>query len=344
MRIAIPGARYPQPALREQFFDRLLDRIKVLPGVTAAGATSSIPLVGLAVATGYAVVGQPEPPAGQEPVTDVRVIKQDYFKSMGIPLLRGRLFNREDLKPADVVIINEAMARRHWPNEDPIGKRVKINWDSDRADEVIGVVGDVRHQGLDTQARSMIYWPYLRVAYGGMTVTVRTAGDAASVASSVAQIVRELDANLAVADVQTLDEVVAQSVAQRRLTMLLLSIFAGAALLLAAVGIYGVIAYSVTQRTQEIGIRLALGAQRADVLGMVVRQAAMLALAGIVLGALGALVLTRFMRDLLFEVEPFDPVTFMGVAAGLTTVALVAAFVPGRRAARVDPVIALRAE
>jgi len=263
---------------------------------------------------------------------------------MGIPLLRGRLFTREDLRPADVVIINEAMARRHWPNEDPIGKRVKINWDSDRADEVIGVVGDVRHQGLDTQARSMIYWPYLRVAYGGMTLTIRAAGDPASVVSSIGQIVRELDPNLAVADVQTLDEVVAQSVAQRRLTMLLLSIFAGAALLLAAVGIYGVIAYSVSQRTQEIGIRLALGAQRADVLGMVVRQAAMLALAGVVLGALGAVVLTRFMRDLLFEVKPFDPVTFAGVAAGLTTVALVAAFVPGRRAARVDPVVALRAE
>ena len=344
MRVAIPGARYPQPALREQFFDRLLDRIKVLPGVEAAGATSSIPLVGRGAATGYAVAGEPEPLAGQEPVTDVRVVKQDYFKAMGIPLLRGRLFTAEDLKPADVVIINEAMARRHWPNEDPIGKRVKINWDSDRADEVIGVVGDVRHQGLDTQARSMIYWPYLRVAYGGMTLTIRAAGDPAPVVSSIGQIVRELDPNLAVADVQTLDEVVAQSVAQRRLTMLLLSIFAGAALLLAAVGIYGVIAYSVSQRTQEIGIRLALGAQRADVLGMVVRQAAMLALAGIVLGALGAVVLTRFMRDLLFEVKPFDPVTFAGVAAGLTTVALVAAFVPGRRAARVDPVVALRAE
>ena len=344
MRVAIPGARYPQPALREQFFDRLLDRIKVLPGVEAAGATSSIPLVGLGAATGYAVVGEPEPPAGQEPVTDVRVIKQDYFKAMGIPLLRGRLFNREDLKPADVVIINEAMARRHWPNEDPVGKRVKINWDSDREDEVIGVVGDVRHQGLETQPRSMIYWPYLRVAYGGMTLTIRTAGDPSPIVSSVGQIVRELDSNLAVADVQTLDEVIAQSVAQRRLTMLLLSIFAGAALLLAAVGIYGVIAYSVTQRTQEIGIRLALGAQRADVLGMVVRQAAVLALAGIVLGAIGAAVLTRFMRDLLFEVRPFDPVTFLGVAACLTAVALVAAFVPGRRAARVDPVIALRAE
>ena len=344
MRVAIPGSRYPQPALREQFFDRLLDRIRVLPGVEAAGATSSIPLVGMGVATGYAVVGEPEPPAGQEPVTDVRVIKQDYFKAMGIPLLRGRLFTAEDWKRTNIVIINEAMARRHWPNDNPVGKRVKINWDSDKEDEVIGVVGDVRHQGLDTQPRSMIYWPYLRVAYGGLTLAVRTAGDPAPIVSSIGQIVRELDSNLAVADVQTLDEVIAQSIAQRRLTMLLLSIFAGAALLLAAVGIYGVIAYSVTQRTQEIGIRLALGAQRADVLGMVVRQAAVLALAGIVLGAIGAAVLTRFMRDLLFEVRPFDPVTFFGVAACLTAVALVAAFVPGRRAARVDPVIALRAE
>jgi len=242
------------------------------------------------------------------------------------------------------VIVNEAMARRHWPNDDPLGKKVKISWNDDREDEIIGVVGDVRHQGLEAAPRSMTYWPHARFAYGSMTLTVKTASDPGLAVGAISRIVRELDPNLAVADIQTLDQVLDKSVAQRRLTMMLLAVFAGAALLLAAVGIYGVIAYSVTQRTQEIGIRMALGAQRRDVLAMVMRQSAVLALAGIVFGGIGAFALTRLMADLLFEVRPFDPVTFAGVAGLLAAVSLLASWVPGRRATRVDPVVALRAE
>jgi putative ABC transport system permease protein len=293
----------------------------------------------------YEVVGASAPPRGQEPVADVRVITKDYFKAMGIPLVRGRLFDeRQPSEAVNKVIVNEALARRHWPNEDPIGKRIKISWNEDIEDEIVGVVGDVVHAGLDAQVRSMTYWPLARNGDGSMTLTLRTAGEPAGVISTVRGILREQDADLALADIRTMDEVVSQSVAQRRLMMVMLGIFAGAALLLAAVGIYGVIAYSVTQRTQEIGIRLALGAQQSDVLRMVVGQAAVLAVAGVVIGAMGAVFLTRLMADLLFGVKPFDPLTFAVVAAGLTGVALLASYVPGRRATRVDPVIALRSE
>jgi putative ABC transport system permease protein len=345
MRVSLPQARYGQAVQKNQFFDRLFEQVDRIPGVQAAGAVSFLPLAGLGSATGYEVVGEPVPPRGQEPVADVRVISRAYFAAMGIPLLRGRLF--DERQPADAqnkIIVNQALARRHWPNEDAIGKRIKVSWDENREDEIIGIVGDVRHAGLETQARSTVYWPFARNPYGAMTLTVRTAGDTAAVVHSVRGILRAQDPDLALADVQTMGEVVSRSVAQRRLMMVMLGIFAGAALLLAAVGIYGVIAYSVTQRTQEIGIRLALGAQRSDVLKMIVGQAAMLAVAGITIGAVGAGLLTSLMAELLFDVKPFDPLTFVGVAAVLAGVALLASYLPGRRATRVDPVIALRAE
>jgi putative ABC transport system permease protein len=345
LRVSLPQRRYGEPEQRVRFFEGLFDRIDRVPGVHSSGAVSFLPLAGLGAATSYEVVGQPPPPLGQEPVADVRVITNDYFASMGIPLVRGRLF--EEHQPDDArnrVIVNETLARRHWPGEDPIGKRVKISWNDDREDEIVGVVGDVRQAELETEPRATTYWPYARNPYGSMTLTVRSAGEPLSVVSAIREIVRDRDPQLALADVKTLDEVVSRSVAERRLMMVLLAIFACAALLLAAVGIYGVIAYSVTQRTQEIGIRLALGAQRSDVLRMVVGQAAGLAGAGIFLGAGGAILLTRFMTDLLFGVRPFDPLTFSAVAAILASVALLASYLPARRATRVDPAIALRAE
>ena len=344
MRISLPQARYGGDGQRAQFLDRFFQQVDALPGVQASGAISFLPLTGLGAATSMQIVGQPVPPQGQEPVTDVRVITHGYLKTMGVPLLKGRLFNEQDASDAKGrVVINETMALKHWPGEDPIGKRVRIAWDS-LEDEVIGVVGDVRHAGLDGEIRPMTYWPYARNPYGTMTVTVRTAADPNRIVTSIAGLVRQLDPELALANVKTMDEVVSDSVAQRRLTMLLLTIFAGAALLLAAVGIYGVIAYSVTERTQEIGIRMALGAQRGAVLRMVITQALVLAVTGIAVGGGGALLLTRLMEGLLFEVKPADPLTFGVVSGILAAVALLASYIPGRRATQVDPVIALRAE
>ena len=345
MRVSLTGARYGEPPQRVEFFRRLLDRVEVLPGVEAAGANSSIPMAGLGAATGFQVVGQPAAPPGQEAVADVRVVTREYFKAMRVPLLKGRLFNETD--PADSknrIIINDAMAKKYFAGEDPIGRKVRVSWNDTRDDEIIGVVGDVRHAGLHEEARATTYWPYARFSYGAMTLALRTAGDPRAVVQSVTSVVRELDPALAVADVRTMEEIVSESVAERRLTMTLLAIFAASALLLAAVGIYGVIAYSVSQRTQEIGIRMALGARQRDVLTMVVGQAMTLTAVGIAIGAAGGVMLTRLMRDLLFDVTPADPLTFVAVGTLLAVVAGTASFVPGRRAARVDPVVALRSE
>jgi putative ABC transport system permease protein len=312
----------------------------------AAGGTSFLPLNGLGAATGFAIVGRPKPPAGQEPVTDVRVATHHYFEAMGIRLLRGRLFNETD-RGSNVrrVIISESMARKHWPGEDPLGQHIIVEWNDPGPDEIVGIVGDVRQETLEKSERPSIYWPPSRFAYPFMTVAVRTpAADPATVVSAVTAKVHELDPNVAVADVRTMDAVVGASVAQRRLVMTLLAVFAGIALLLSAVGIYGVISYTVSQRTQEIGIRMALGAQRANVLLMVVRQALVLAGTGITAGAIGASLLGGLMKSLLFDVRPSDPATFLFVAALLGAVGALAASLPALRATRVDPVVALRAE
>jgi putative ABC transport system permease protein len=345
MTVALPNSRYGEPQQRVQFYQRLFDRIDGLPGVQSSGGVSFLPLTGLGAATSIEIVGQPKPPSGEEPVADIRVVANDYFDAMGIPLIRGRLFRPGDkADETNRVVINQTMAEKFWPGEDPIGKHVKISWNDTREDEVIGVVADVRHENLATEPRAMTYWPHPRFPYNGMSIVIRTSTNPSAVVNPVTSIIREQDPNLAVSSVRTMEDVVSNSVGERRLTMFLLAVFAVAALVLAAVGIYGVIAYSVTQRTQEIGIRMALGAQQRDVLRMVVGHAILLAAAGIVLGAAGAAALTRFMADLLFEVRPRDPVTFAAVAATLAIVAVAASYLPGRRATRVDPVIALRAE
>ena len=260
-------------------------------------------------------------------------------------MLRGRLFNEQDkADSANRVVISEALARRHWPGEDPLGKRIRVYWNNPQDDEVIGVVGDVHHEGLQAEARPAVYWPYPRFSYPSMTVAVRSSVDPAAALTTAAAIVRQIDPALAVSNMRTMNEVVARSVAQRRLTMQMIATLALAALALAAVGIYGVIAYSVSQRTREIGVRMALGARRGHVLTMIVGEAMLLTAAGVALGIGGALLLTRLMNDLLFAVTPSDPLTFVAVALTLGLVALAASYLPGRRATRVDPSIALRAE
>jgi putative ABC transport system permease protein len=300
---------------------------------------------GLGAATGFSIVGQPKPRPGDEPVCDVRVVTNNYFPAMGVPLLRGRLFDSRDRgDKVRRVVVNDTLARKYFPNEDPIGKSIVVQWNDEGPDEIVGVVGDVRGRDLETAPRATIYWPPSRFTYPFMTVAVRASTDPAAAAASIVSVLHQLDADVPAADVRTMEAVLDSSLAERRLTMLLLTLFAALALVLAAVGIYGVISYSVTQRTQEIGIRMALGAPRGRVMRMVVGQAMTLTLAGLAAGAGGAVLVTGLMQKLLFGVQPSDPATFVTVSALLALVAAAAASIPGLRATRVDPVVALRSE
>jgi len=346
MQVSLPGATYREDASRVRFFQQLVERVSSLPGVVAAGGVSFLPLDGLGAATRFRALDRPAPGEGQEPVTDVRIVSGEYFRAMGIPLVRGRLYTDSEIRdPSTVIVVNEAMAREMWPGEDPIGKRLVVSWgEPEVTDGVIGVVGDVRLVNLDAPVRPTIYWPHNRTAYSALTVVVRGAGDAASLTSAAVAQVRALDPQQPVANVRTMEEVVGASVGDRRVVMLLAGVFAAVALLLAALGLYGVLAYLVTERTREIGVRLALGASRAAVLGLVVRRALGLTAAGALAGLAGAVALTRLMQNLLFAVTPTDPVTYGAVVGVLVAVAAAASLVPAWRAARVDPVTALRAE
>jgi putative ABC transport system permease protein len=343
MKLSLPSTRYE--GRRSNFYDRLFEQIEAVPGVQGVGAVSFLPFTGLGSATTIEIVGTPKPPLGQEPAADVRVVSHDYFRAMGVPLLKGRLFKEDDPDESkNRVIVNATFARQHWPGEDPIGRRVRISWTDRREDEVIGVVGDMKHAGLDVAARPTTFWPYQRFAYGSMTLAIRATGNAQTLTNTVIGLIRQQDPLLAVTDVKTMGEVISVSVAQRRLLMLFVSIFAAAALILVAVGIYGVIAYSVTERTQEIGIRMALGAQRAGVLKMIVGQALLLSAMGVVFGSICAALLSRVLTGFLFAISPIDPLTFAAGGSLVMTVALAASSFPGLRATRVDPVVALRGE
>jgi len=282
--------------------------------------------------------------SGNNPDADYRVISSDYFRAMGIPLRKGRAFTEDDTAEAPPVgIINESMAHRYWPDEDPIGKRLKID-SEDPWMEIVGVVGDVKHLGLDSKSRSELYVPYFRDPWPFMTIVVRSGPGSAGLAAAMRNEVWAVDKDLPVPDIRPMEQLLAASVARRRFNMLLLGIFGAIALVLAAVGIYGVMSYSVTQRTREIGIRMALGATRYDVLKLVVGQGMTLALIGVSLGLAAAFALTRVLSSLLFAVGTTDPTTFVVISALLSVVALAACLLPARRAMTIDPMAALRYE
>ncbi len=345
MRVQLASAKYSQDPAVIAFFKEAVDRISRLPGVRSAGAINYLPFTGLASATGFNVVGRPKPAPGEEPTTGVRVVHPNYFRAMGIPLLRGREFSERDTKQSPrVLIISQSLARQFFADEDPIGKKLIIEWGEDIPDEIVGVVGDVLHDGLDTRPEPVIYWPEARMPYQFMALVVRTAGDPKSAASAVIKEIHSMDPDQPVSDVRGMNEVVAASMSRQRFNMLLLGIFAMVALALAAVGIYGVMAYGVTQRTHEIGIRIALGAGRAEVMRMVVTRGIILALGGIALGLGASFALARLMKSLLFGITATDPATYAALSSVLVLIALGACSIPALRATRVDPMVALRYE
>ena len=323
-------------------FEQIAAQMRALPGVKAVGGINALPLASaLKLASRFLIEGQPVPAVGARPVAEIRTASLGYFVAMGIPLRKGRLFDERDYGGQNIVV-NEAMARRFWPDEDPIGKRVNLCTLNPQPcwSPVVGVAGNVHQYGLDAASTFDVYFS------GGWTpyFVIRTASDPTALVRAAVEEVHKTDASLPVTHVMTLDNLLAESVSPRRFSTFLLGIFAVLALLLAAVGIYGVMSYVVSLRTNEIGIRVALGAQPNDIWALIVGRGVRLALAGIALGVAGALALTRLLSSLLYEVKPTDPVTFGGVALVLVFVALLACYVPARRAMRVDPMVALRYE
>jgi putative ABC transport system permease protein len=363
--ITLPQKKYPTEDQRSDFFKRSLENIRALPGVEAAAAASGLPLGNNGWQTGFLVDGRPLPPRDQTPLMEACTVTPDYFRAMNIPLLRGRYFNDQDNRSflagrdlskldeggrmvagVNAIIIDEEFARRHWPNEDAVGKRIKMgNSDKSPVLTVVGIVGRVRMDGPSQDSnRVQGYFPFAQFPLNNMAIIVKASADPNQLIAAAREQVKAVDPNQPIYGVRTMDEIRAESVAPERLNLTLLSIFAGIALVLAVVGIYGVMSYTVTQRTHEIGIRMAIGAQPRDVFRMVVGQGMMLALIGVAFGLVGAFALTRLMATMLFGVEPTDPATFASIAVLLTGVALVACYIPGRRATKVDPVVSLRYE
>jgi putative ABC transport system permease protein len=358
-QIVLPQSRYPVDPTQYQpgpsgatpplskpsaFFAQLMDRLTALPGVQSAGAVTSLPLnpVGIDFDLPVVVEGRPRPRAGEEPQADFRIATSDYFRTMKIPLLRGREFTEFDSPTTtSVVVINETMARQMFPGEDPLGRRLLLYG---RPREIVGLVGSVRHHGFSRDARPEMILPYRQFQLGGMTLVVRSSLEPSALAAAITKQVHAIDPDLPVFRVRTMQDLFADSVAQPRFTTLLLAGFACLAMTLALVGVYGVMSYTVSQRTQEIGVRMALGAGRSDVVWMVVRHGMLLAVVGIAVGLGVAAAGTRLMAGLLFGVTATDPVTFIAAAAALAVASLTATYIPALRAARVAPVTALRSE
>lgn len=350
MGVTLLPTKYPQDEQVGAFYSQLLERLGTAPGVESAGAISELPLAGSNTNDSFTIEGRPPVAKEDEPLTEYRVVTPRYFKSMAIPLLAGRDLAETDTRQSpNVVVINEAFARRHFASEDPIGHRIRLQGQFRDPLIIVGVVGDVRHFGLNEQPVAEAYVPFLQDPLSetyrrSMTIVARTESEPLGIAASLRAQLTSLDASLPVYSVKPMTEYLRDSLSRRRFNTILLSAFAGVALLLAAVGIYGVMSYGVAQRTHEIGIRLALGAQARDILSLVVGQAMLLTLAGITVGAAAAYALTRVMESLLFEVSATDPLTFAVISILLAGVALAACFVPARRATKVDPMIALRYE
>ena len=343
--LALAESSYATPESRTAFYREVVARAAALPGVDAAGAVSFLPMTGLASATTFTVVGRPAPAAGDEPVADVRIVSGDYFRAMGVPLVRGRLFEDGDSGPrAHVVVINQALADALFPHQDPLGQELHISWDSDLPDRIVGVVGNVRHDSLEAPVRPMTYWPHTRFANTFMTLVVKSRQPLLAIGAEVTSVVRAVDAGVPAGTARPLDDVIRLTLATRRLVMTLLAAFAVVALVLAALGIYAVTSAVVAERRGELAIRMALGAAPGRVLRLIVGQALRTALIGAAIGIAGALALGRLLEGMLFEVRPTDPAAMLAAVLALVGVAVLAGLVPGRIAASVDPMESLKAD
>jgi predicted permease len=354
MNAMVSRAKFPSPAQQVSFFEQVLERVRTLPGVESAGVVDDIPLGNGGSHQPVAIEGRPLLPMSEQPEVDVRLTSAGYMSALHIPVVRGRDFSDTDIagRPA-VVLISESMARQFWPGEEALGKRLTLTFTPGAVREVVGVVGDVKLDGLDqTRPSATLYVPLDQVSTPAtgewssfpMTLVVRSASAPTGLVSAVSNVVHDVDREMPVRDILTMEELVANSVTQQRFNMLLLGAFAGLAVLLAAVGIYSVLSYSVKRSVREIGIRLALGARVGDVLGMVVLEGMKPTLLGVVVGTVGALALGRALSSLIYEVKPTDPLTFLAVTALLAAIALLATIIPAYRAAKVDPMVALRYE
>ncbi len=345
MRVNLLQSKYETDQKRIDFFKRAIEQMKAIPGVESVGAINMPPFTGLYPGTGVEVDGQKLPP-GQDLKTGVCVTDANYFQTMQIPLLRGRLYTPEEAtEMRHVVLVNETFVRQNLGGQDPIGRHLTIYMKEENVPtEIIGVVADHKHLGLDVAVEPVVYWPHPELVYSGMTLMLRTRGDAGAVAPAARNVIHTLDPQQPIGEVSTMESLLATSVARSRFSASLLTVFSFVALVMAAVGIYGVMSYSVLQRTHEIGVRMALGAQRFDVLRLVVKKGIVLGAIGIVIGLAASFLLTRLISTLLFEVKTTDTVTFAVVSVGLFLVTLIACYVPARRATRVDPLKALRYE
>jgi putative ABC transport system permease protein len=348
MQVSLGSSTYAKPEQQRAFFQELVGRVQHLPGVQAAGAVSNLPLSGSGNSGTTTVDSHAVTPDKASPETDYRAVTPGYFQAMGIPLIAGRYLDERDIDTAPPVgVIDETMASIYWPNEDPIGKRIKLGGVGPKQPwmTIVGVVRHVHYRTLEARSRVQLYWPQAQRPTGFMALAIRSSvADPMSLAPAVQRLVLGIDPQQPVDHVLTMEEVMADSLARRRLTLTLLGIFAGGAMLLAALGIYGITAYMVTQRQQEIGLRMALGASRGDVLRLVIQQGMSLLLIGLGAGLVLSLALMGVLSSLLFAVRPYDPISLAAAAAALALVALIACSIPALRATRVDPLVALRYE
>jgi putative ABC transport system permease protein len=344
-RLTLAGPRYQDRAAMVQFYDNVLNRLRETPGVEAAGAAGALPLSGSANTSNFRIPGRPEPADGQGPTSRWERVTPDYFRALGIPLKSGREFEARDKADAPaVLVVTESWARTFFPGDrDVVGKHVGQGG-SEKQPTIVGVVGDVRNDGLNEPVQPTMYLPYAQAPDGGMTMVVRSSGDAAGMTSAVRDAVRAVDATIPVYDMSTMQDQVSRSILAQRLSGMVIGVFALMALVLATVGVYGLIAYSVAERRHEIGIRLALGAQGQDVRRLVVGQGVRLTLTGVAIGLVGAILVGRGIRGMLYGITAIHAPTLIAVSAILLSVAVFASWIPARRAARTDLLGALRGE